>query len=182
MTGPMLGLSEHALRDVTLMHTSGAPAALDLVVGVATRVEGYVDTVLHRLIERTDYRRQPFLAAMYADLELSIFQSWRDRFRWLANGFGISIAGTAEAQQLQVLIELRNAVVHGGGRLTERQTRDVNELITLEHSARRVFHVDVDRSRLIPSEKTRDATVSVGREFVIAFDTEVRARTGLRDL
>ena len=147
-----------------------------LIVGVATTVEAYVETVLRELIRESGYADHPFTKAMYAELEDSLFQSWNERFRWLKSGFGISIAGTAAAQNLGTLVELRNALVHGGGRLTDRQSRELTDLVTLEQRLAQVLDVDVENRLVRFGPETGQRVVTVSRDYVIALDAEVRTR------
>lgn len=144
-----------------------------LVVATAALVEGYVDGILRGLIEGTPYRTHRFLEVLYAEMEDRIFQSWGERFRWLRQGFAVSLDGSAQLQNLDVLIQLRNACVHGNGSLTERQSRDVVALIALERDLQRLLDVAVVRRRLHFAPTTAAKAVDVARSFVLAFDANL---------
>lgn len=172
-------LAERTLR--TLARQSGACSSGEVdgevsLVALTSIVEAYVDNVLRVLIEESDVARHPFLAAMYSELEDHIFQSWTDRFRWLRDGFRVSISGSIPAQDMHTLVELRNCVVHGNGRLTDRQVRDLPKMIELEHQLSRVLRVTVESRRIHLSEQTFVSAVHVCRSFVVALDRELRTQ------
>jgi hypothetical protein len=151
-------------------------AIAEQIVTVTSAAEAYIDGVLGVLISECDLARHPFIAQMYAHMEDLIFQSWTERFRWLGSGFGVSIKGTAAAQDMQTLVELRNSIVHGGGRLTERQSRNLADLLELERRLRQVLDVSVERRRIRISDSTFDRAIRICRTFVVTFDDELRTR------
>ena len=177
-------LTDEALSTLGRLAAEAATAALNdtstLAVATTATVEGYVDGVLRRLIDSSPYQTSAFLKMLVAEMEDRIFQSWSERFRWLRGGFGLMLEGSSEKKRLDVLIELRNACVHGNGSLTERQCRDVAALLALERQLGNVLGVTVVRRRLIFSSSTARRAVTVARDFVIAFDDELRrAQVGL---
>lgn len=170
-------LAERTLR--TLARQSRLRSSMHIggeanLVALTSVVETYVDNVLRALIAESDVARHPFIAAMYSELEDHIFQSWTNRYRWLSDGFAISVSGSTPEQEMHTLVELRNCIVHGNGRLTDRQVRDLPKMIELEHQLSRVLHVTVERRRIHLSERTFISAVQVCRAFVVALDGELR--------
>lgn len=159
--------------------SADTPAQL---VAVTATIEGYVDGILRRLVSSSGYEVHHFFEGMYKKLEDSIYQSWPERFHWLKVGFGVSISGSTAAQEMQVVIDLRNAVVHGGQWLTERQSRDVGDLIDLERRAFETLGVRTERRRLFFAPDTTGRAVGVCRRFVLALDDELRQQCPAVDL
>ena len=147
-----------------------ADEAGTLVVATAALIEGYVDAVLRGLIETTPYEEHAFVRTLFAELEDRIFQSWAERFRWLRDGFDVSLEGTAELQSLSLLIELRNACVHGSASLTDRQSRNLTSLLALEKDLARLLGVAVIRRKLYFGDDTAIRAARVARDFITLFD------------
>ncbi len=171
-------LTEARLRELAIISAGRArdfSQQEQVVLTVATLVEGYVDAILYALIAASGYDDTAFGRAMFAELEDRIFQSWPERHSWLSRGFGVSVStGTPVGQNLATLNQLRNALAHGGGRLTERQSRNVGELIGLEKRLRDLLAVEVDNRFLHLSRETGDRAIGIVREYILDLDRQVR--------
>lgn len=177
-------LAEGRLRELAVLAADvpiDAEQQAQVVLTVATLAEAYSEAVLRQLIIASSRDLGPFARAMYAELEDRIFQSWEERHSWLAKGFGIKLAGSRHAQDLQTLVDLRNALVHGAGTLTDRQSRDLGKLVHLETSLRRTLDVHVERGRVHLTESTGHMAVSIARAYILALDASSReAHPGAR--
>ncbi len=174
-------LAEARLRQLSVLAADRGLAPVDqgqVVLTVVATVEAYVDEVLRELIASSGYDYSAFGRAMLHELEDRIYQSWRERHGWLDKGFAISIAGSAAAQDLLAVVELRNAIVHGSGRLTDRQSRDVANLIKLEHRLQEVLDVRVENRTVNLASSTGIRAIEVARVYILALDAEA----GLKQL
>lgn len=172
-----LAVTERTLRTLTAERLR-FDSLDDRSVGVlasAAIAESYVDAVLRGLIDTSAYRTDQFTRALFSALEFAMFQSWSSRFDWLRDGFGISLAGSTEAQALDVLVQARNALVHGAGGLTDRQVRDLAELVNLEQRLNSDLDIDVQARRLHLGCETPDKAIAICRRFVRALDATVVA-------
>ncbi len=177
---PRLPLELGALAEERLHALAALGGQLDgadagqIVLTTVTWTEAYVDALLRALIAQSGYKDVPFAEAMFADLEDRIFQSWPERHAWLNRGFGISIAAEKAYSDVATLIDLRNALVHGNGRLTERQCRDVNAMVGLEVRLRATYDVRVERRQLFLGPDTGGAAVLAVQAYILKLDAEAR--------
>lgn len=140
-------------------------------VGLA---EGYIDTVLRSLISASDITHSALGSVMYSELQELMHRSWDERTRWLRRGFGIGIEGTKAQEEFMTLVELRNALVHGSGALTPRQSRKVEAVVDLEHKLQRLLDVGVGKDSFRFGPTTASRTARVARSFVLAIDRAVQ--------
>lgn len=172
-------LAEARLRQLAVLAADRRLAPVDqgqVVQTVVATVEAFVDEVLRELIASSGYDSSAFGRAMLHELEDRIYQSWRERHGWLEKGFSISIASSAAAQDLLAVVELRNALVHGFGKLTDRQSRDVPTLIRLEHRLQRVLDVRVERRKVNLASSTGMRAIEAARVYILALDAEARRK------
>jgi hypothetical protein len=178
MNPQSLGRSaEGALKALgALAHTAEAPRppVTHTVIGATIEVESYADQILQSLIRNSDVMSSSFGRSLVSECEDSFYQSWKNRYLWLRKGFNISIAGKLEEQNFQTLVELRNAIIHGAGYLTDRQTRDIGKQVALERRLQTLLRVQVEGRKLEYLGSTDDLAVKIAREFVLLLDSEVR--------
>ncbi len=176
--GTVGALAETRLRQLAVL-ASQLPVRVDqqlgLVLEIHTIAEAYVDAILQALIAATEVDRTAFGRAMLAQLEDRIFASWKERHDWLAKGFGIRVQGTVK-QDLLTIADLRNAIVHGNGRLTERQSRDIVRLVELENRLYEVLDVRTERREVYLGRATGEKSVAIARAYIQALDAEVRSQ------
>lgn len=143
---------------------------------VTGMVEAYADGVLGRLIAQSGYDATTFGRAMLAELEDRIYQSWLERHAWLDKGFSVRVTGTPAAEGMQTVVDLRNALVHGNGKLTDRQSRDMAALIALEGRLWRALAVRTERGIVHCSSTTGVKAIGAGLAYIRALDAEVRLK------
>lgn len=175
-------LAESRMRQLSVMAaevSTRVDEQLSVVLTAHTIAEAYADAVLARLIDDSGYESTAFGRAMYAMLEDRIFGSWKERHDWLVKGFGVNFhesdAAKAKADVL-TLADLRNAIVHGNGRLTERQSRDVVRLVSLEKRLRVAFDVRTEGRTLHMSPTTGRRALATARTYIGILDQTVRAQ------
>jgi hypothetical protein len=144
-----------------------------LVTAAATAVEVHVSRILARLIALSDLLADRFAAAMIEDLEEDFVRTWRSRATWLDKGFDVQFAGTAEYQNLQVAVDLRNAIVHGDEQLTDLQTKNLNKVMALRKKLWSVLDVDCQGIRFRYAATSQDRILEVMAAFVVRFDQVV---------
>lgn len=103
-----------------------------------------------------------------------ISDTWNARHSWLKRGFKFEIASTSEAGDLDILINARNAIVHGGGALTFLQTRDTSKRVAFERELARVLAVRLSGARLTYSASTPELATTVVRKYLLRLDTELK--------
>ncbi len=173
----MGGLAETRLRQLASLageRDLGPQHQSQVVLTVASIAESYVDGALTALIAVSGYDTSAFGRALFAALEDRIYQSWSERHDWLQRGFSVSVAGTAATQDLLTLAELRNAIVHGGGRLTERQSRELGPLIALEERLQKSLQVRTENRYVYLTKETRLRAIKAAREYILQLDAEIR--------
>ncbi len=178
MTPQKIGtLAEERLRQLIALYVE-ASRSTNLseytVLGAATVAEGYIGSTLGALIAASGYDGTAFGRAMYAELEDRIHQSWSERHSWLNRAFSVNIIGTTACQDLLILVELRNALVHGGGRLTYRQSREIGGLIGLEKQLHSRLGVQADGRTLTLLPQTAVRAVEIARAYILTLDAEIR--------
>lgn len=170
--GRLTESGERCLARVIEQYRLGLPPA-HLATGVVTPVEVHVSRVIGRLIALSDVPTIDFGQAMITHIGKSFTSTWDYRIAWLRDGFRLSLAGEKPYQDLQLVVEARNAVVHGDGQLTEWQPRDAAKLATLRKRLDKTLGVDCRGIVLTFGESSEERIVHVVREFVVRFDAMV---------
>lgn len=147
------------------------------VIAAATRVEGYTDRLLQSMVRASRVDQDPFGRALLSEVRDSMYSSWPERLRWLAT-FGVEVAGTRAWHDMDTLIDLRNALVHGGGQLTARQSRELPKLLALEARLDTTLSVRVEGLRLRLGVETPRLATLVAADFVRALDAAASALAG----
>jgi hypothetical protein len=143
-------------------------------MGVTIEAESYTDQVLQSLIRHSGVMGTTFGQLLLSQCEDSFYQNWKNRHFWLSKGFDVQISGSSEGQDFSTLVELRNAIIHGAGCLTDKQSRDINKQIALERRFEVVLRVQVEGRKLRYLGGTDNLAVNVARRFVLLLDSEVR--------
>lgn len=97
-------------------------------------------------------------------------QSWANRLKWLRDGFGMDLAGSSIQNDMQTVIDLRNALLHGDGRLTPHQTRSLNKQLALERQLEKVLSITSEAKKLRLSSATAGTCMSIARNYIIYID------------
>lgn len=164
---------EHCLARLSALSLLDLPVP-QFVTSAMTVVEIHVSRVLARLIVLSDLQATKLGAALVDQMRDDMNRTWDSRMSWLNRGFGLAIAGEVESQRLNDVTELRNAVVHGDGRLTDFQTASLTRVIALQRDLRR--HLDVQAAGAIRyGPKAASLVEGAIRTFVIFFDARVLA-------
>lgn len=163
---------ERCLRRVSELYVLGLPASHFAIVVMAP-VEVHVSGIMARLIALSGESSMLFGGALIRHVGEGFFDTWDDRLEWLKEGFGLGFAGDRPYQQLSLVVEARNAMVHGDGQLTSRQTAKPTSLRALRRDLDKVLDVTCRGILLEPAASSVEKTVDVVRRFVVAFDDAV---------
>lgn len=144
-----------------------------LVVTCATCVESHFDRVLNGLINASEVEENRFANSLLANSHDDIFKTWDSRLKWLGNGFGVIISGDSPVQDFRALVELRNAVVHGQGHLTEIQQKNINKLLDLKRKLARLLDVQFFGPKVFLSSNNNLKVVQICRNVTLHLDDSV---------
>ena len=144
-----------------------------LITVIGTVVEGHVSRILARLIVLSHVDSIQLGQALLDEQLDSMNDSWPKRNRWLKAGFDLDHAGYAPYQDFDLLVQARNAVVHGDGALTDRQRRDgTRKIIQLRNDLLAKLDITL-RGQLRYGPDSAERALRVAREFVVDFDARV---------
>lgn len=167
--------AEVALRSLSEIErrVSSQGAADHALISICTVLEVFVDSTLLSLIEASGISSSRFGRALLGHLEDQLNQSWTSRLRWLSNGFNVSLAGTEIDGDRGTLVEARNALIHGGGKLTGRQVRNPADALDLQRRLRDRMGAIVVGHSLDIGKPALDWSFEVARRYIRALDATV---------
>lgn len=142
----------------------------DLIVALVTLAEAHIDRSIDELFAASRLLDLPLGAALFREVKDSIHRTWRSRYEWLSNGFGLKISGTLPAQEFDTLVELRNSIVHGNGRITDLQSSTTSKLVSLRASFRQSLGVECFGRRLVLDRGVENTASRIGCRYIAAFD------------
>lgn len=167
--------TEVALRSLDNLTLRAAEAPSDTVIGVTSIVESLVDSFIDLLVAESGADATPLGRRLIERSTDSFHQSWPDRNGWLDGGFGIALAGTPAGQRLDMLVEVRNAIVHGQGRLTDRQVRKPAFAMELRRRVQVGLASQIEARRILLGRDAGPRAITIGREYLLALDLAVAA-------
>lgn len=144
--------------------------APQLITAIGTVVEVHVTRILTQLVQQSGIQGDPLGNAMLNHIGEEMTRTWPDRAKWLKNGFSIQYKGRPAAQDFDILIELRNAVVHGDGAASEQQQRQSMAILS---AMRKLLsdRLDVEfRGRAKFANTSGALAMDIARRFVVDFD------------
>lgn len=165
-----LGLRKLALLAATLNEQQPE----SVIITSSTLAEAYVDEILRRLVELRSKAYGAFELLMVKEVRDRFYVSWDERLKWLTKGFQVGSQGSRVVQELRLLVELRNSIIHGGGALTQMQTGKLQAQLALERDLRRVLSVEVEGGRVAMGSDTPRLAVLIARAFILDLDSAAR--------
>lgn len=144
-----------------------------LLTAIGTAVEVHVSRIIARLIVLSGVQDDTLGQALLEHAEQEINKSWSSRGKWLKQGFGVEYMGDPAYQSFDTLVELRNAVVHGDGSLSDQQQkRGLAALRTLRQAFAKRLDVEFyGRAKYGPHSSI--LAMDIARSFVQEFDQKV---------
>lgn len=112
-----------------------------LVLHSATLVEAHANKALTRAVALTDIAQTRMGAALLAQAG-DLDRNWGSRREWLQVASGFQFMGELWAGHFQTVVDLRNAIAHGHGSLTDMQQENFSSFVDLRR--RLSAHLDVN--------------------------------------
>jgi hypothetical protein len=171
--GQVTRASEECLRQIgnVAIRWHRREASIDAaVLSSVAFVESYVNRLLELYLESSAVAEDRAGAMMIGKLKDVMQGTWVGRREWLSGGFGVPLGSLRAWPLLLALVELRNAIVHGGGGLTTRQSKTLKERLRVEASLRKHLSAEVQGSDLLLTTRTADSAISICRDFVTQLD------------
>jgi hypothetical protein len=164
-------LSLEELVQVTVLSSQAEVPPDWIVVTCTTCIESHFDRVLNRLIEASGVGHDRFSNSLLENSRDEIFKTWDSRLKWLDNGFAVSIAGDRPIQEYRTLVDLRNAIVHGQGHLTEIQLRNIQKLLDLKRRMSRLLDVQFHGHKVLLPPYIGHKVIQICRSAIVCLDT-----------
>lgn len=165
---------ERCIRRLTELGELRLPPA-QFITALGTAVEVHVSRVLATLVVLSGVQESKLGDAMLQKIELDMTRTWHDRKEWLSTGFGIVYTGFKPYQDFNILVELRNSVVHGDGAASDQQQRkSVADLRRLRQDFLGTLEVRFYGQAKFGT-KTNEMAMDIARRFVLDFDQRVLA-------
>jgi hypothetical protein len=169
--------TETTLRALQRLTFSGRGSSSEQIVTACSLAESLVDQLLDTLVAESTVGDTPLGRRLLQKNADAFHQSWEERHGWLSSGFGIEMAGTREGQRLNTVIAVRNAIIHGDGKLTDKQLKNPAAAIALRRNVRQVLDSDVQGRRIMLGVDAGRRSVLVASEYVLAVDAAISIRT-----
>lgn len=172
--------AEESLRELLRIQKSQNSSCEWMLISAAAIAESFTDRVIDRLVLGSPVSETPFGRKLLSESSSSFSQSWSQRNSWLKDGFGIRLSGVAIGQNLTVVVEVRNALMHGLGNLTDRQVKSPTAAIALQGQIREVLNSQVHGRKVILGSRAGTLATAVAREYVLALDRLSQGNTRSR--
>lgn len=167
-------MAEATIRALHRLDKAGAADVAGQIITAASLAEALVGRTIDALVEESGIKSTRLGRRLIEDSADSYHQSWDGRYGILKGAFGVQISGTREAQRLDVVVNVRNALVHGEGQLTSKQTKKLTAALNLRRQVKDVLGSEVQGRKILLSPSAGHCAIGVTSEYVLAFDTVVR--------
>jgi len=148
----------------------------NVLVRSVSIMESYVHAELvRRLAPLAPNPRSALVETLYVQFEERGTMSWDETANYFKKHVhsSIRIKNSPDWDQVNAVIEARNAVVHGLGRFTNRQTRRNVPKAVGSHLAKLSFGVSADGSRVLVTAAALESTVMLLRTYLEWLDGEL---------
>lgn len=139
------------------------------ILRVSSIAEVYVDELLEALSSRHLSDTTTFERAVADLVGTQLRQSWSERRKWL-NTFGVALSGQSVSQDFDLVVDLRNAIAHGGGRITHLQRKSLAKQLSLLADFERKLGAHADGDRVTCTEATVQKAIKIVSQYVCALD------------
>jgi hypothetical protein len=141
-----------------------------LITTIGTIVEAHTSRVLEELLLMSEVSHTRTGSILLEEARDKLDATWESRADTLKNHFDVEYKGTGPYQDLLIVVNARNAVVHGDGHLTRRQLRNVNQLQKLRSDFRKKLTASI-RGRIHFTATSGRQAMVIARAFVFEFDS-----------
>lgn len=143
------------------------------IVAVTSRVEALADRFIDLLVLESGVGSTQLGKNLLREYNDSFHQSWPARNGILKKGFGIQAASMPIWDDMELVIEVRNAIVHGDGGLTNRQLKDSASLITMRKRISKLLHSDIQGRMVRLSDEAGVLSAEIAIKYAVALDEAV---------
>lgn len=145
-----------------------------LVLAVIPEVETRVDVMIRDLVSKAEFAETPLGAFLISNNLDSYFQTWKERQKILRATLDFDGNGGKVGQQFQLLLEVRNSLMHGNGAFTRQQSKSFQKVRALEKSLFEAFSIETQGQLLILENINRTKVCEVAGDYLIAVDEKYR--------
>jgi hypothetical protein len=164
------GDAEEALRTLLTIQDSQDESREWTLISAVAVAESFVDRLVERLVASSEVARSAFGRKLLRENSNSFSQSWTQRNMWLDEGFDIHMSGTRTGQDLMVIVEVRNALMHGLGNLTDRQVKSSSSAIALQGQIRKLLRSQVHGRKVVLGREAGTRATAIARQYVTELD------------
>lgn len=147
-----------------------------IITSTVTALDAHTSRLLAQLIDLSSVRANVAGNAMYEHLREEMYRSWPNKLDWFKKAMQLPLAGDRPFQEFEVVIDLRNALVHGDGLLTPIQVRSLPKLVLLRKQLAKLLNVDCVGKRVHLSSDTPTRALAIARAFLVRCDEVVLHR------
>ena len=166
--------AESVLRSLSHLAANN-PNASHFIIASMPPVEVHVSDSLRLLVKETRIGDNLFGQFALDELGDSLTINWPSRIKALSAGFGIELSGTREWQDFDTLIDLRNALIHGDGNLSEKQrVMKLTKILDLKRRWRRTLDAEWSARGVILGSQSVTLSLKVTFDFLTLFDKSLR--------
>lgn len=140
--------------------------------------EDFTRGLLIESVERQLPPEPELIWVFWGRVEEDVEGGWHRVFDALDQWYGINCRAAPSFQRLQGFIEARNAIVHGLGELTRKQTR-TSKAERRTRSMLQTAGVPIVGKRVAPNDSTVESCGNTVTEFVSWVDTSSQAQLAL---
>jgi hypothetical protein len=151
---------------------SGLPA-LSFILAVIPEVEARVDDIIRDLVTVATADQSAVSSFLLVEHFESYFRTWDSREQLLKGMFSITTKGTPLRDSFRVLVEARNALMHGNGYLTALQTKSLSSLMTTKADMARVLGIQFHGRRLILSQVSTERLGTIACNYLYFIDAVI---------
>lgn len=168
-------LTEDTIRALNRVSSRWKNDVSGQIVAVSSRVEALADRFIDLLIRESGVDSTQLGKSLLQEYGDSFHQSWPARNKILKGGFGIKAASMPVWQNMELVIEVRNAIVHGDGSLTSRQAKDPASLITMRKRMAKLLRSDIQGRSVRLSDEAGVLSAEIAIKYATSLDEVVSA-------
>jgi len=164
--------TEIALRRIAAFRLQTAHA--QLLVDATAIAEGLVDELVNSLFNEHATAKTPMAKFLLGELNGKFNQNWKSRHSVLTKAFGLDLDQKI-MQQMDSVIQVRNAFVHGDGGLSPNQSHSWKEIFRLRRDLSLRLGIQIDGTRLHFGENTITIALSYVDAYLLELDRATTA-------
>lgn len=170
----LMSRSEETLRSLNrLRRLNDVPS---LIITAVSLVEALADHLLRSLTAESNASAAHVSAKLSGASMAEIpHESWEAKHNQFKT-YNVRVAGTPAGQKFQLVVEVRNALVHGNGYLTMKQGKSVGALIGLRRDFRKFLDCDIQKRQLHFGGDTGSNVMSICAGYIVHLDSAVAGR------